>query len=244
MRIPRFYTSQALQTDLALTLEASTAHHVARVLRMQVGDPLVVFNGTGGEYHSHIEHMHKALVQVRVGRHHVVERESALKITLAQAISKGDRMDFCLQKATELGVDAVQPLETERSVQLPMGDRRKKRLQHWHGVIRSACEQSGRSQLPRLEEIQPLSSWLLPTDSNVPLLVLDPNAEQSLQQIFASAPSAVTLLIGPEGGLSAAEFATLYARGSIGIRMGPRILRTETAALAAVAALQTLWGDF
>jgi 16S rRNA (uracil1498-N3)-methyltransferase len=240
MRIPRIYQTQRLAENSRITLEEGAARHVARVLRLGPGAPLRLFDGRGGEYAATIVESDKREVNVAVGNFTEVEVESTLSLTLAQGISKGERMDFTIQKAVELGVQRIVPLQTERSVVNLKGERRNKKLEHWRGVIISACEQCGRNTLPELLPMQSLSSWLEKPRQGSGLL-LDHRAGSTIDSL--SRPDAVTLLIGPEGGLSEGERQQARAAGYTGLRLGPRVLRTETAALTALAALQSRWGD-
>lgn len=240
MRIPRIYQTQRLAENSRITLEEGAARHVARVLRLGPGAPLRLFDGRGGEYAATIVESDKREVNVAVGNFTEVEVESTLSLTLAQGISKGERMDFTIQKAVELGVQRIVPLQTERSVVNLKGERRDKKLEHWRGVIISACEQCGRNTLPELLPMQSLSSWLEKPRQGSGLL-LDHRAGSTIDSL--SRPDAVTLLIGPEGGLSEGERQQARAAGYTGLRLGPRVLRTETAALTALAALQSRWGD-
>lgn len=240
MRVPRIYQTQRLVENSRITLDESAARHVARVLRLGTGAPLRLFDGHGGEYAASIVEAGKREVIVAVGEHTSVEVESPLELTLAQGISRGERMDFTIQKAVELGVQRIVPLQTERSVVNLKGERRDKKLEHWRGVIISACEQCGRNALPELLPMQSLSSWLeRPLQGSG--LLLDHRAESTVGSL--SRPDALTLLIGPEGGLSEGERHEARTAGYAGLRLGPRVLRTETAALAALSALQSRWGD-
>lgn len=240
MRIPRIYQAQRLVENSRITLEEGAARHVARVLRLGQGAPLRLFDGRGGEFAATIVESSKREVNVTVGEYSGAEVESPLGMTLAQGISKGERMDFTIQKAVELGVQRIVPLQTERSVVNLKGERRDKKLEHWRGVIISACEQCGRNTLPELLPMQSLCAWL-----ETPLrgsgLLLDHRADSTIGSL--SRPDALTLLIGPEGGLSEGERHAARAAGYTGLRLGPRVLRTETAALAALSALQSRWGD-
>ncbi len=240
MRVPRIFHSQPLSQGSRIPLDDKAAHHVARVLRLGSGAALRLFDGQGGEYPATIDEIGKREVYVTVGEHVAVEVESPLVVTLAQGISKGERMDFTIQKAVELGVQRIVPLDTERSVVNLKGERRDKKLDHWRGVIISACEQCGRNTLPELLPMQSLTSWLETPPQGTGLL-LDHRAGGSIRSL--SKPGALTLLIGPEGGLSENERGKAYASGYAGLRLGPRVLRTETAALTALAALQSHWGD-
>lgn len=242
MRIPRIYTQQTLSTDSRIELEANAGHHVARVLRLRAGATLVVFNGDGSEYAAVIEAVKGGSVQARIGTQHWPARESGLSLSLGQGISRGERMDYTLQKSVELGIRQVTPLWTRRSqVRLKAG-RLEKRIQHWRSVARSACEQSGRLILPVVDDATTLDDWCRQSDSHGLCLVLDPAAGQTLSDL-KPATSTIRLLIGPEGGLDEKEIRSAKDYGFTAVRLGPRILRTETAAVAALSALQTLWGD-
>jgi 16S rRNA (uracil1498-N3)-methyltransferase len=206
------------------------------------GDAVVVFNGRGGEYAGRIERIQKDEVAVSVSSFLDVERESRLRVMLAQGISSGERMDYTLQKAVELGVAAIQPIAAKRSVVKLAGERVDKRVAHWQGVVASACEQCGRNRVPAVAAPLALAPWLS-RHGAARLLFLSPLAETRLADL--PAPGGMDCLVaGPEGGFEADEIAALHAAGAVPVRLGPRILRTETAALAALAALQTLWGDF
>ena len=213
-----------------------------RVLRLKPGAHLILFNGAGGEFHAILEYMDKHTATARVEKYVAREAESFLKITLAQSIAKGERMDYSLQKATELGIDSILPLITQRSVVRLSNDQLAKRLLHWQRVVISACEQCGRNRIPGI--LTPLNylDWLQIRPQDEMALVLNPDATKSLSQLSPPTGS-ITLLIGPEGGLTADEISAAKVAGFIDICMGPRILRTETAGVAALAALQTLWGD-
>lgn len=240
MRIPRIFHSQVLVPNTSIVLDGNAGRHVAKVLRLGNGAPLRLFDGQGGEFNALIKEIGKREVIVTVGEHRAIEVESPLKVTLAQGISKGERMDFTIQKAVELGVQRIVPLDTERSVVNLKGERRDKKLDHWHGVIISACEQCGRNTLPELLPMQSLNSWLAIPQAGTGLL-LDHRAHGTVTTL--EKPTAFTLLIGPEGGLSETERTKAYEAGYTGLCLGPRVLRTETAALTALAALQSQWGD-
>ncbi len=242
MRIPRIYHPAALASSANIELEASAARHVARVLRLREGDELVLFDGHGGEYPAQIVELGKRSVSVACGALRDVDVESPLRVTLAQGVSKGDRMDYTIQKAVELGIARIVPLATSRSVVNLKGDRLEKKMAHWRGVIISACEQCGRNTLPELLPLAKLDSWLAKGSHDSGLL-LDHRAEHSIATLPAPEQQACTLLIGPEGGLSETEREAAYAAGYRGLRLGPRVLRTETAALTALAALQSRFGD-
>jgi 16S rRNA (uracil1498-N3)-methyltransferase len=240
MRIPRIFHPEPLEPDSRVTLDDSAARHVAKVLRLAEGSPLTLFDGSGGEYPASIVSVAKRSVEVQLGHRLDVEVESPLHITLAQGVSKGDRMDFTIQKAVELGVSRIVPLNTERSVVNLKGERLEKKLAHWKGVIISACEQCGRNSMPELLPLQPLPSWLQ-SDANGTRLLLDHRATETVASLQPKGE--ITLLIGPEGGLSQKEREQAFFLGYTGLRLGPRVLRTETAALTALAALQSRFGD-
>jgi 16S rRNA (uracil1498-N3)-methyltransferase len=238
MRVPRIFVPIPLSTDALVTLDGTAANHVTRVLRLKPGAELVLFNGEGGEYPAVLE----AAATARLGAWRATECESPLTITLVQGISRAERMDYTIQKAVELGVTRIVPVFAGRSVVELRGERLQRRMQHWQGVIIGACEQCGRNRVPALDTAMDLSDWLRTPESSSMLLVLNhraTTAPNSLQR-----PTALTLLIGPEGGLDDSELAQAECAGFIGMRLGPRVLRTETAGVAALAALQTLWGDF
>jgi len=238
---PRIHLPVSLTVGQTVELDENARRHVAQVLRLRVGDRVVLFNGEGGEYPATIVHTGKRSVQVRIDDFAAIDRESPLRVHLGLGISKGERMDFALQKATELGVARITPLFTERVV-VRLDDRRLgKRHDHWRGVIAAACEQSGRNRLPVLHDALALDDWLAARDE-ASRLFLDPRAEHSLKDL--PAPGAdVALAIGPEGGFSARERDRIRQRQFTGVELGPRVLRTETAAMAALAAVQLLWGD-
>ena len=243
MTIPRFHFPDNLACGMRASLPPQSAHHAAKVLRLRTGDEIILFDGNGGEYSAQINEIDKRGVTVQIGAHHASERESPLVVTLAQAISSGDKMDITLQKATELGIARIQPLESERSVVRLSGERAEKRVAHWQGVVISACEQCGRNQIPEVAPIRRLHDWLGGAEKSGLRLMLSPEAESGLRDLPRPDQPA-TLLIGPEGGFSAAETASARHAGFIPVRLGARILRTETAALATLAAMQALWGDF
>ena len=224
----------------AVSLAEKPSHHLTKVLRLETGDPVIVFNGDGYEYPGIIVEIHAKSVAVKIQAQDQPGRESELSIELGQGVSRGERMDFVLQKSVELGVTRVTPLWTDRCQVKLDGSRLAKRLAHWTSIIHSACEQSGRTAVPQLQHPTTLASWTRLTDKQLGL-VLDPTATRNLREITPARD--IKLLIGPEGGLSDEEISTATGFGFIPVRLGPRILRTETAALASVTALQTLWGD-
>lgn len=242
MRIPRIFVPDALASDTETTLPDQAAHHVRNVLRLQIGAELILFNGRGGEYEARLSTVAKRNLTVTVGAHRARSCESNLIIEIGLGIAKGDRMDYAIQKATELGVNRITPLATERSVVALSGERSEKKWDHWHAVIVSACEQSGRNDLPQLGKPQGLTEWCDRVEAQTKF-VLSPTATVSFRQHKAPIGS-VALAIGPEGGLSDTEVAQTQRFGFTPTQLGPRILRVETATVAAIGALQTLWGDF
>lgn len=242
MSKPRFYLDQTLALGARLSLPPGPARHAARVLRLAVGDSLRLFNGLGGEFAARIEHISKDDVAVSVTAFDDTEWESPLNVMLAQGISSGERMDYTLQKAVELGVGAIQPIAAKRSVVKLAGDRADKRVAHWQGVVQAACEQSGRNRVPPVSQPMSLASWLGQRPQGR-LLFLSPLASMRLADL--PHPEGLQILVaGPEGGFEPDEIAALESADAAAVRLGPRVLRTETAALAALAAMQTLWGDF
>lgn len=242
MRRPRIYTPQTLTAHNTIALDAEAAHHVARVLRMQSGDELILFNGEGGEYRAVIGAIDKKSVQVALGNCEASERESPLAIHLGIAISKGERMDWVIQKATELGVTQITPLQTERVEVRLNGEREEKKSAHWRAIAIAACEQCARNRIPSVNAPQSLAGWL-DSAATEAKFVLHHRSETSLADI-APPPRSVALLIGPEGGLSELEIALAEKKNFAPLRLGPRVLRTETAPLAALSVMQFLWGDW
>ena len=239
----RVYIDTALTEGAAITLPEDAARHLVQVLRMRPGEAFVIFNGQGGEYVATLSSVGKREAQASIGAFNSIDRESPLHITLAQCVSKGDRMDYTLQKAVELGVSAIVPLLSERTVVKLDAERWAKKIEHWQGVIISACEQSGRTRLPSLLTPVNLDAWLRLADDGSLRLALAPGASRQLRQLDATG-RAVTLLVGPEGGLSDAECALAAKHDFVPLALGPRVLRTETAGVAALAAIQAQWGDW
>ncbi|MEP1596081.1 MAG: 16S rRNA (uracil(1498)-N(3))-methyltransferase [Halieaceae bacterium] len=240
MRIPRIYTGQDITAGKLLQLEAGASQHIGRALRMQAGDSICLFNGSGHQWPAQITAIDKKQVSVLPDQSAIGTPESPLAIHLAIAISRGDRMDTVIQKSTELGVQAITPIISERTEVRLKGDREKKKLQHWQQVIVSACEQCGRNTLPELHPPSPVGQWLESSDSQL-RFVLHHRGNKGLNADAQA--SSIDLLIGPEGGLSEAEIGSAQDRGFQPLTLGPRILSTETAPLAAVAILQAQWGD-
>jgi 16S rRNA (uracil1498-N3)-methyltransferase len=243
MSPPRIFADMALAPAAELALPEAAAAHVARVLRLGAGDPITLFDGTGMDFPARILAAGKRSVTVTVGAGVPVANESPLAITLLQGIGRGPRMDLVLQKATELGVQSIHPLTTSRTVVRLDADRSDQRMGHWQRILVSAAEQCGRSRLPALAAPADLAT-ALDAVAHLPWrFVLDPTAPPGLPSGFAGA-GAVAVLVGPEGGLAPEEHARVRAAGFVGLRLGPRILRTETAPLAALSVLQFAAGDF
>ncbi|SDI67329.1 16S rRNA (uracil1498-N3)-methyltransferase [Propionivibrio dicarboxylicus] len=245
MNAPRFFCPLPLVEGAALDLPEDAARHAGRVLRLRAGDALTLFDGRGGEVDAVIDAVARDCVSVRLGARHAVERESPLAITLVQALQTGDKMDATVQKAVELGVSRIVPVVSRRSVLRLDGERARRRAAHWRGVAVAACEQCGRNRVPEIEEIVALDRWLAQPVSGVRRLMLVPEAEAVLLTLAPPTPGqAIELLIGAEGGLAPEETALATSAGFCGVRLGPRVLRTETAGMAALAAIQAVWGDF
>lgn len=244
MRTIRIHVDQPLAVAAQLDLPPQAGEHVARVLRMAAGDPLTLFNGDGMDYPATILAVGKRDVTVQVHATLAPANESPLRLTLAQGVARGEKMDLIMQKATELGVARIVPLLTERSEVKLDAARAEKRLVHWRAVVASACEQSGRACLPEVAPAQPLQAWLggLADDGALRLALLPDGTRQARTLRFDGAGG--LLVVGPEGGLGERDVVALREAGFAGLQLGPRILRTETAGLAAIAALQALHGDF
>lgn len=242
MRNPRIYTPEALAAGVTLALDETAAHHVGKVLRMQPGQPLVLFNGDGNDYPSELAEVGKKSVTAQILDAVPNRTESPLRIVLGQVISKGDRMDYAVQKSVEMGVDTIVPLTSERCDVRLKGDREDKRVRHWQSVAISAAEQCGRARVPTVEPVQSLDDWFHYSAHCDCRLVLHHRTTQALGTL-AKPAQGVALLIGPEGGLSAEEIQAAEAAGFLATALGPRVLRTETAPVATMALCQWLWGD-
>jgi 16S rRNA (uracil1498-N3)-methyltransferase len=237
---PRFFAPVELSLGAEIRLPERAMRHCT-VLRLHRGDAITLFNGQGGEFSAELTRFSAADARARVVSKQALERESPLSIALAQCVSSGDRMDITLQKSTELGVSRIVPLASERSVVKLTRDRAEKRVAHWRNVVIAACEQCGRNRIPEVAAMTDISIFLEQASSDGRRLLLAPDARQDLK---ALAPSDhVTLLVGPEGGLAPHERQRAENTGFVPVRFGPRILRTETAPIAAIAAMQAFWGD-
>jgi 16S rRNA (uracil1498-N3)-methyltransferase len=239
--MPRFYCPQPLALGLTVALPEAVAHHV-QVLRLAEGGLVTLFNGDGGEYSAVLSTIGKRSVSAEIKAHTPREAELPFAITLAQALPEASKMDWIIEKAIELGVTGIQPLAAQRCVVRLSAERAEKRLAHWQGIIVSASEQCGRNRLAQLGQLQDYKQWITQQDLHR-RIILTPRAEQSLADWARhQAPQAVTLVIGPEGGLSEQEEDAALRHGALPLAMGPRILRTETAGLAAVSVLSAAWG--
>lgn len=243
MRLTRVHVPGPLTSGKRQTIEGDSASHITRVLRLGRGDALTLFDGRGGEYVAHIEELRKGVVIVAVGEHSPADRESALSLTLAQGISRGERMDWVVQKATELGVSRIVPVITERTVVKLDARQSERRLAHWRGIAVAACEQSGRTRLPDIAPPHPLRDFLRNDGQTAEVRVLlSPSGILGIGDL--SPPTAgIRVLIGPEGGLAEDEQRAALGAGFVAVRLGPRVLRTETAAIAALTLLQKQFGD-
>ncbi len=242
MRLTRLHVDALLEAGRVIELPPAPSMHVARVLRARDGDAVVLFNGDGREYHCLIESVRAARVTVAVGEGRGADRESPLALTLVQCIPRGDRMDWVVQKATELGVARIVPLVSQRSVVKLAGDQAESKAAHWRAVAISACEQCGRNRLPAVDAPRPLIDFLGSPSTAGLRLVLEPDAHALATP--AGAPRSIEFAIGPEGGLGAEELDLFRLAGFTPLRLGPRVLRAETAAIAAAVWLQTRFGDF
>ncbi|PKO45850.1 MAG: 16S rRNA (uracil(1498)-N(3))-methyltransferase [Betaproteobacteria bacterium HGW-Betaproteobacteria-22] len=240
----RFYSNAPLTPGENIVFSESAAAHAARALRLEVGDKVTVFNGDGLDYACTLSVVKKNHVQATIGQATAVHNESPLDITLLQAISSGDRMDFTIQKSVELGVKKIQPIISQRSVVKLSSERAEKRTEHWQNIAISACEQSARAVVPEVLAPVSLDNWLgkNPAEKTTRIL-LNPAGAKKLTALTLESTE-IQLLIGAEGGLSESEITLAATHGFQSILLGPRILRTETAALAAISAIQLQWGDF
>lgn len=243
MRLTRVHVEQPLRVGDEIALPEGPATHLARVLRLGVGDACILFNGDSHDYAARIVAQGKRELRVAIESSTPVARESPLRLVLLQGIARGEKMDLILQKATELGVAEVRPLTSQRSEVKLDEARAEKRLAHWRSVVSSACEQSGRAHVPHVAASVSLAAVLADLSAGGLRLILDPEGELAFSTLELDAMQPVMLAIGPEGGWSPNDREQLRAAGFRGLRLGPRILRTETAGLAAIAALQARFGD-
>jgi 16S rRNA (uracil1498-N3)-methyltransferase len=242
MRLTRVYVDSPLAPDADVALPPAAAYHVARVLRLREGAVIAAFDGSGGEHRCEILTVKGDQVLVHVGKRTPGLPESPLRITLVQAVSRSERMDWTLQKATELGVRVIAPVLSARSV-VRLDDRQaEKKLRHWQAIVAAACEQCGRSVVPEVRSPLDLAQHLATSPRDGQRFVLSPSGPTSLAGMASAGPR-VELLIGPEGGLDDAEIERAVASGYTPVRLGPRVLRTETAGIVALSVLQALWGD-
>jgi 16S rRNA (uracil1498-N3)-methyltransferase len=239
--MPRFFCPQSLAVGQLLALPDAVAHHI-QVLRLAQGDLITLFNGEGGEYTAALTEIARRSASAEIKAHTAREVELPFAVTLAQALPEGSKMDWIIEKAIELGVSGIQPLAAQRCVVRLSAERAEKKLEHWRGIIVSAAEQSGRNRLAQLAQPQDYKHWITQQDLHR-RIILTPRAEQSLADWARhQPPQAVTLVVGPEGGLSEAEENDAIRHGALPLAMGPRILRTETAGLSALAMLAAFWG--
>jgi len=244
-QIPRIYHPDPLMVGTEVVLQEQASRHVLRVLRLHAGAELILFDGRGGEYQARLGDGGPRQASADILAFTDIERESRLEIHLAQVIARGERMDQIIQKAVELGVQRITPLTSARCGVRLEPIKAAKRMAHWQGVITSACEQCGRNRLPRIDDCVDIMSWLSSTsDTAGRRLILHPEAGKRLYELPPPEELRVTLLIGPEGGLTQGEVAAAVNFGFNKVTLGPRVLRTETAGMATVATLQALWGDF
>jgi 16S rRNA (uracil1498-N3)-methyltransferase len=242
MRLTRVFVAAPLVPDTDVLLPEGAANHVGRVLRLREGAVIVAFDGSGNDFRCEVLEVKGGDVRVRVGPRTAGLPESPLRITLVQAVSRGERMDWTLQKATELGVHTIVPVLSSRSVVRLDESQAEKKLRHWQAIVAGACEQCGRSVVPELRMPQELSRYLATATREGQRFVLNPTGPNSLAGLN-SMGARVELLIGPEGGLDDAELERAAATGFTPVRLGPRVLRTETAGIVALTVLQSLWGD-
>jgi len=237
--VPRFYIEGALRAGSVATLSEDAAHHAIRVLRLREGDEVTLFNGRGGEFAARVASAQKRML-VDVLQHRAVEREAPLRVVLVQGVSSGERMDFTVRKAVELGVAEIHPVLAAASVARPKGERAAARHEHWQRIAIAACEQCGRNRIPGVQPLMPLADYRAGEGAK---LLLSPSSQLPLSKAAANG-DAFVIAAGPEAGFSTEEESGFAAQGFVPVRLGARLLRTETAALAALAALNALRGDF
>ncbi len=243
MSTPRFHIDGPIPESGSMELPRSVAHHINAVLRMKAGATIILFNGRGGEYQAQIINTGNHQAEVRILDYRNVEREISWPLCLALCVSKGSKMDLCVQKATELGVSRIQPLISARSVVRLDAQRAARRTRHWREVVISASEQSGRNRLAEVATVAGYETWLATEQISGLKLLLTPGAEPALAHCEPPGTAGLWLLIGPEGGFTQAELAAAISRGFQAVSFGGRILRAETATIASLAAVQALWGE-
>jgi 16S rRNA (uracil1498-N3)-methyltransferase len=243
MRLTRVYVDLPLAPGARVALPESAGAHLVRVLRLREGDACVLFDGHGRDYDARLLAATRRGVEAEIVGVRTVDNESPLRLVLLQGIARGEKMDLILQKATELGVHAIAPVFADRTEVRLDGERLQKRMDHWRSVVISACEQSGRARIPHLMPARGLAEAAAALDADALKLTLDPVGEHRFETLSPPA-GAVVVGIGPEGGWSDKDRAVLHTHGFSGLRLGPRVLRTETAGLAAIAALQARFGDW
>ena len=241
MTIPRIHCEQTLGPGAQFALAADAAQHVSKALRLKTGDAITVFDGRGGEYEAILTRMDRERVDVKVGAFRDVEREPRVAAGLVQGLPEADKMDWIIQKAVELGAAWIQPLVCDRSVVKLSGERAGRRAAHWQRVAVAACEQCGRNRVPEVRPILAFQAWIA-QPSSAARWTLSPQGQPLAELAAPDGP--LELLVGPEGGLSEREHDLAASRGFIPVRLGPRVLRAETAPLAALAAIHARWGDF
>ncbi len=241
---PRFFVDAALRAGSSCTLAEDPAHHAVHVLRLRTGDDVTLFNGRGGEYAGRISSIQRLQVSIDLLEHRAVERESPLHVVLVQGVSSGERMEFTIRKAVELGVAEIRPLLAAGSVARPKGERAAGRQAHWQKIAIAACEQCGRNRIPAVHPLVDASAYRPPPADDSIRILLSPGSELALSGFVKKESRSFILAAGPEAGFTAQEEAVFLHAGFVPVKLGPRVLRTETAALAALAALNALRGDF
>ncbi len=240
MRVPRVYIESTLAINERLQLPKQVAHHLVNVLRLKAGQTLTVFNGQGGEYSAHINHLDKRQADILINEFIAIDRESPVEIHLGQVLARGEKMDWIIQKSVELGVKQITPLFSQYcNVKLP-ADRIEKRVRHWEAVIISACEQSGRTAIPLIHPPIQLDNWLAQTKADQ-RFICHPELPKTSNTM--NSPQTIAIAIGPEGGFSDAEIKQAMHHQFTSLNLGPRVLRTETAGLTAITVIQSSWGD-
>jgi len=239
MRIPRVYIDTHLELNALVNLPIETHRYIVNVLRLKENNTIILFNGLGSEFVTQIISIEKKLTIVKILQEKITNKPSPIKIELALSLIKNDKFDFALQKTVELGVDSITPIIATRSTIKINSKREQNRREHWAGIIQSACEQSGRNTLPIINPVSSISDWL--DASSVPIILFEPSATETLKSI--STMNKARVLIGPEGGFTEQELELIESAGANKLRLGPRVLRAETAAITAVSSLQLLMGD-